>query len=110
MEWDGPADVSAEQPNDESYRRAGDGKLDTRDEFHEHYGSYRGEARWQKALGELTQWGELANVGAIGAPRLRSAEQPASSLHRAAQLASSAHTAAHAKHTDCMIQNLTLLP
>ena len=32
--------------------------------------------------------------------RRRSAEQPASSLHRAAQLASNVHTAAHAKHTE----------
>ena len=31
--------------------------------------------------------------------RRRSAEQPASSLHRAAQLASNVHSAAHAKHT-----------
>ena len=88
MEWDGPADVSAEQLNDESYRRAWDGKHHTRAQFHAHYGFYLGEEHWQKALDELTQRDEPANVGAIGAPRLRSAEQPASSLHRAAQLAS----------------------
>ena len=64
---------------------------------------YLGEEHWQKALDELTQRDEPANVGAIGAPRLRSAEQPASSLHRAAQLASDVHNAAHAKHTEYMM-------
>ena len=64
---------------------------------------YVGEGHWKKALDELTQRGEPANVGAMGAPRFRSAEQPASSLHRAAQLASDAHSAAHAKHTEYMM-------
>ena len=91
---------SAEQPADEGCRRARDGKLYTRAQFHAHCGFYLGEEHWQKALDELTQRDEPANVGAIGAPRLRSAEQPASSLHRAAQLASDVHNAAHAKHTE----------
>ena len=95
---------SAEQPADESYRRAWDGELYTRAEFHEHYGSYLGEAHWQNAQDELTQWDGPTDVRAIGAPRRRSAEQPASSLHRAAQLASrEVHNAAHGKHTEYMM-------
>jgi len=62
-----------------------------------------GEEHWQRALDELTQRDEPANVGAIGDPRLRSAEQPASSLHRAAQLASDVHNAARANHTERMM-------
>ena len=67
---------SAEQPADESYRRAWDGELYTRAEFHEHSGSYLGEAHWQNAQDELTQWDGPANVSATETPRRRSAEQP----------------------------------
>ena len=94
---------SAEQRADEGCRRARDGKLYTRAQFHAHYGFYLGEEHWQKALDELTQRDEPANVGATGAPRLRSAEQPASSLHRAAQLASDVHNAARANHSEFMM-------
>ena len=95
---------SAEQPADESYRRAWDGELYTRAEFRNYYGPDLGEAHWQNAQDELTQWDGPTDVRAIGALRLRSAEQPASSLHRAAQLASrEVHNAAHAKHTEYMM-------
>ena len=95
---------SAEQPADESYRRAWDGELYTRAEFHEHYGLYLGEARWQSnAEQPVASSAGLADVIPIGGPRLRSAEQPAASLHRAAQLASNVHSAAHATHTEYMM-------
>ena len=95
---------SAEQPADESYRRAWDGELYTRTEFHQHYGSYLGEAHWQNAQDELTQWDGPTEVRPIGVLRRRSAEQPAASLHRAAQLASrEVHNAAHAKHNEYMM-------
>ena len=118
---------SAEQPADESYRRAWDGELYTRAEFHEHYGSYLGEAHWQNAQDETTQSDGLPDVCAIAAPRRRSAEQPvappvikrlrrrsvpqrrnpdqpAASLYEAAQLASrDVHNAAHANHNEYMM-------
>ena len=118
---------TAEQPADESYRRAWDGELHTRAEFHEHYGSYIGEAHWQNAQDDTTQSDGLPDVCAIAAPRLRSAEQPvapyvvkrlrlrsvprrrntdqlAASLYQVAQLASrEVHNAAHAKHTEYMM-------
>ena len=46
---------SAEQRADEGCRRARDGKLYTRAQFHAHYGFYLGEEHWQKALDELIQ-------------------------------------------------------
>ena len=118
---------SAEQPADESYRRAWDGQLYTRTEFHEHYGCDVGEAHWQNAQDETTHSDGLSDVCAIEAPRRRSAEQtiapsfvkrlrlrsvprrrnpdqPAASLYQAAQLASGeVHNATHAKHNECMM-------
>ena len=118
---------SAEQPADESYRRAWDGQLYTRAEFHEYYGCYVGEAHWQNAQDETNQSDGLSDVCAIACPRRRSAEQlvapfvvkrirlrsvprcrnadqPAASLYQAAQLAShEVHNAAHAKHTEYMM-------
>ena len=55
---------SAAQPADECYRRACDGKLYTRAEFHAHYGSHLGEAHWQKAQNELTESDGLADLSA----------------------------------------------
>ena len=66
---------SAEQPADESYRRAWDGQLYTRAEFHEYYGCYVGEAHWQNAQDETNQSDGLSDVCAIACPRRRSAEQ-----------------------------------
>ena len=43
---------NAEQPADESYRRAWGGQLYTIAEFHEHYGFYLGDAYWQIAQDE----------------------------------------------------------
>ena len=110
-----PASASLER------RRACDGEHYTQAESHEHR---------QSAQDELTEWYGPADATAIGAPRrrgaeqpvetssaaqddipdismederLRSAEQPAASLHRAAQLASNVHRAAHAKHTEYMM-------
>ena len=118
---------SAEQPADENYRRAWDGQLYTRAEFHEYYGCYVGEAHWQNAQDETTQSDGLSDVCAIACPRRRSAkqhvaaflakrsrlrsvprrhnpDQPAASLYQAAQLASrEVHNAAHAKHTEYMM-------
>ena len=85
---------NAEQPADKTYRRARDGGFYTQAEFHAHYGVYLGEARWQSAQDELTQWDRTADVSAIGTPRLRSAEQPAAFSHRAAQFASHQHQGA----------------
>ena len=47
---------SAEQPADESYRRAWDGELYTRAEFRDYDGPDLGEEHWQNAQDELTQW------------------------------------------------------
>ena len=55
---------SAEQPADEGCRRARDGKLYTRAQFHEYYGSYMGEEHWQNAQGELMEWDGPADVSA----------------------------------------------
>ena len=66
---------SVAQPVDESYRRACDGMLYTRAEFHAHYGSRLGEAHWQTAQNELTESDGPADL---------SAEQPADEIYRRA--------------------------
>ena len=77
---------NAEQPADEHYRRARDGKLYTRVEFHRHYCFCMGETHWQNAQDEHIQRDKPAHVGALEDPRLRSDEQPAASTAgRAAQ-------------------------
>ena len=116
----------AEQPG-ERLRRARNGKLYSQNEFHEYYGCYVGEARWQKAQDEITQPDGLSNVQANACPRRRTAEQlvapfgvkririrspprpcnpdqPAASLYQAAQLAvREVHATVHAKHKDYML-------
>ena len=58
---------SAGQPGDESSGRASDEELYTRVEFRDYYDSDSGEAHWQNAQDELTQWEGRADVRAIGA-------------------------------------------
>ena len=67
---------SAGQPSDESSGRASDEELYTRVQFRDYYNPDSGEAHWQNAQDELTQWEGRADVHAIGAPRRRSAELP----------------------------------
>ena len=67
------ASDGAAQPS--SLRRALDGKLYTRAEFHEYYGFYWGESLWQSAPDELTQCYRPADASATGPPRLCNAEQ-----------------------------------
>ena len=66
---------SAEQPG-ERLRRTKNGKLYPQKDFHEYYGCYVGEARWQKAQDEITQSDGLSNAHANAFPRRRTAEQP----------------------------------